>query len=254
MNMSKLINDKKIENGLTTIALPFDQPIETIMKEVVKVAIHTFSHYKKAEKGFMELVSNLRSPDEDSKRIGVFYIPEFLSMTEVHDVYAVPVSFSNWRRGEAAINTFTVGSPFVGFGTYYPQDILNAIATGAAINKYAGVTNNPQTSEWLGYNKIRLYNYPADSLVFFVAKCDHEESGETIPASQEEAFKDLFELVLQKTLYNHLKNVNNHGSAFKEYQYKIDEWASADEQLKNMRKEWRDTAHLDDIEDTVQFF
>lgn len=254
MNMSELISDKKLELGLETIALPFDQPIETIMKEVVKVAIHTFSHYKKGEKGYMDMLSNLRSPDENSKRIGIFYIPEFLSMTKVHDVYAMPVSFSNFRRGEASINTFTVGSPFVGFGTYYPQDILNAVLTGAAINKYAGVTTNPQTSEWLGYNKIRLYNFPADSLVFFVAKCDHEESGETIPESQEEAFKDMFELVLKKSLYNHLKNVNNHGSAFKEIQYKIDDWASADEKLENLKKEWNQVAHLDDIEDMVQFF
>lgn len=253
MNISTVISDMKLQLGLQTIAMPFDKPIELIMKEILEGCIRTFSHYKKAEKSCIEMIKNLRYVSEDEKALGIFYIPPALCTTMVHDVYAQPVS-GNYRNGETTINAFTVGSPFVGFGTYYPQDILNAVLTGAAVNKYAGVTINPPSSEWLGYNKIRLYNYPQDSAVMFTAKCDHELTGETIPESQVEAFKALAELAVKKTIYNNLKNINNLGSQFKDIQLKVEEWSGAAEAYDNLLKEWNGVAHLDDIQDIIQFF
>lgn len=253
MNISTLISDLKLTLGLQTIALPFDKPVELVLKDIIETSIRTFSHYKKAEKTCIEQHKNLRYANDGEKAVGIFYIPSQLTTTEVHDVYAQPVS-GNYRRGEVTTNAFTVGSPFIGFGTYYPQDILNAVATGAAVNKYAGVTSNPPTSEWLGYNKIRLYNFPQNSTIMFTAKCDHELSGETIPASQIEAFKTLAEINIKKTLYNTLKNMNNLGSAFKEIQLKIDDWAGASDAYDNLLKTWDETAHLDDIQDIIQFF
>ena len=253
MNISTVISDLKLNLGLQTIALPFDKPVELVLKDILESSIRTFSHYKKATKTCLEQIKNLRAANEDERQIGIFYIPPQLKTTMVHDAYAQPVS-SNYRRGETTINAFTVGSTFVGFGTYYPQDILNGILTGAAINKYAGVTSQPPTSEWLGYNKIRIYNVPQDSTMMFVAKCDHELSGETIPESQVEGFKRLAELSVKKTLYNTLKNMNNLGSAFKEIQLKIDDWAGAAEAYDALLKEWDETAHLDDVEDVIQFF
>lgn len=243
----------KLQLGLQTIAMPFDKPIELIMKEVLEGCIRTFSHFKKAEKTCIEQLKNLRYVNDAEKAIGIFLIPPALCTTMIHDVYAQPVS-ANYRRGETTVNAFTVGSPFVGFGTYYPQDILNAITTGAAVNKYAGVTTSPPTSEWLGYNKIRLYNYPQDATILFTAKCDHELTGETISESQVEAFKVLAELAIKKTIYNNLKNINNLGSQFKDIQLKVEEWAGASEAYDNLLKEWNGVAHLDDVEDIIQFF
>lgn len=253
MNMSTIISDMKLLLGLQTIALPFNKPVELVLQDYLEGAIRTFSHYKKAEKSCVENIKNLRYANSQEKSIGIFYVPEQLTTTEVYDVYATPVS-NNYRRGETSINAFTVGSPFVGFGTYYPQDILNAVTTGAAVNKYAGVTSTPSTSEWLGYNKIRIYNVPQDVNLLFVAKCEHELTGETIPASQEEAFKNLAELYVKAGLYNALKNMNTVGSAFKEIQLKIDDWASAPEALTTLKNEWNQVAHLDDVEDVIQFF
>lgn len=253
MNISTVISDMKLQLGLQTIALPFDKPVELVMKEVLEGCIRTFSHYKKAEKSCIESVNNLRYANETEKKVGIFYIPSQLCTTMVHDVYAQPVS-DNWRRGETSTNAFTVGSPMVGFGSYYPQDILNAVLTGAAVNKFAGVTNNPQTSEWLGYNRIRLYNFPTNATVLFVAKCDHELTGETIPESQVEGFKKLAELAIKKTIYNNVKNINNLGSQFKDIQLKIEEWSGASEAYDNLLKEWEGVAHLDDVEDIIQFF
>ena len=254
MNMSNAISRMKTSLGLQTIALPFDKPPELVLKEAFEASVQVFSKYKKGERKAVELISNLRYRNDNEKAMGIFFIPDALQKTDVYDCYAQPASQTNWRRGETAINAFTVGSPFVGFGTYYPQDILNAVGTGAAINKYAGVTTNPPTSEWLGYNQIRLYNFPSDGAALFVAKCEHDPSGETIPASQEEAFRKLFSLDAKRTLYAHLKNLDGMGSAYKEIRLKLEDWAAAEDKYWDLLKEWNEVAHLDDPEDTIQFF
>ena len=88
----------------------------------------------------------------------------------------------------------------------------------------------------------------------FVAKCEHDPSGETIPASQEEAFRRLFSLDAKRTLYAHLKNLDGMGSAYKEIRLKLEDWAAAEDKYWDLLKEWNEVAHLDDPEDTIQFF
>lgn len=253
MNITNVINDIKLVNGLNAIALPFDKPTEVIIREILQVSIRTFSRFKPYIKEGYDMKKNLRTPNGDiTKRLGIFYLPGNLTTTPVQDAVAHPV-FGDWRDSEVTVNTFTVGSPFVGFGSYYPQDILNAVQTGAAINKYAGVTSTPATSKWLGDNKIQLFNFPEDAAVRFLVKCDHDSNGETIPESCVESFMELANLDVRRTLYNYLKNMNNVGSAFKEINVKIDDWASAEADRKALIDQWTNTFHYDDME-LVQFF
>lgn len=252
MNISEVINDIKMVCGLNTIALPYKDSTENVVKEILKTSIRTFSRFKPyIKEGYSER-KDLRSPSESAKKEGIYYIPEFLTTTHVHYADAYVASAEN-QNGEVTTNAFTVGSPFVGFGSYYPQDILNATGTGAAINKYAGVTSSVPTSKWLGYNKIQLFNFPENIYVRFVVACDHDLTGETIPESCVESFMELAILDVQRTLYNQLKNMNNVGGAFKEIQLKIDDWSGAEAARKELVDKWTNTFHFDDL-DLVQFF
>lgn len=252
MNISELINDIKVTLGLNTIALPFKQPTENVIKEIIQMSIRTFSEFKPCEKEGYELRKNLRSPNEQSKKVGIYFLPESLTTTKVRDACAYLAS-SQYQNGEVSTNAFTVGSPFVGFGSYNPQDIINATMTGAAINKYAAITSRQPTSEWLGYNKIRLYDFPDNACIRFVVKCNHDENGESITDSCIESFKTLAMLDVKTSLYNTIKNMNNIGSAFKEIQIKIDDWSGAESERNTLVKEWTESFHLDDLE-LVQFF
>ena len=252
MNISDVIGDMKMRLGLETIALPFNQPTEIVLKEIIHTSVRTCSQFKPQIRECYETIKNLRSPDEMSKKMRIFYLPEKLTITPVQyaDAY---IASSNLQNAEAATNSFTVGSPFVGFGSYYPQDILNATQTGAAINKYAGVTSRPQTSEWLGYNKIKLFDFPADAVVHFVAKCDHDLSLETIPVSCRESFIQLAELDIKATLYNMLKNYNDTGGALNKTQLDISAWSGAESERTALVDKWTGIFHLDEIE-LIQFF
>lgn len=252
MNISNVIGDIKMGLGLETIALPFDKPTEVVLKEIIPISVRTFSQFKPWVREGFDSIKNLRSPDEMSKKMNIFILPETLTRTPVQYADAYMAS-SEIQNEEATINAFTVGSPFVGFGSYYPQDILNATQTGAAINKYAGVTSRPQTSRWLGFNKIQLFDFPKDATVRFVVKCDHDPSLETIPESCRESFMSLAILDVKRVLYSMLKNMNQVGSAFKEIQLRIDDWSGAEDARNSLVEKWTNTFHLDEI-DLIQFF
>lgn len=252
MNISDVINDIKLSQGLNTIALPYNKPIEIVIQEILKITVRTFSQFKPYTREGYEERKNLRSPNELSKKMGIYILPESLTKTHVQYADAFAAS-SQYQSEESMTNAFTVGTPFVGFGSYYPQDILNATMTGAAINKFAGISSNQPTSKWLGYNKIQLFNFPDSCYIHFVVKCDHDLNCETIEDSCYESFVNLATLDVQRTLYNNLKNMNNVGSAFKEIQLKIDDWSGAESARNELINQWRNTFHLDDL-DLVQFF
>lgn len=252
MNISEVISDIKLTLGLNTIALPYNKPVELVIQEILKVSIRTFSRFKPYIKEGIEQRKNLRSPDKQSEKLGIYILPEIFTTSRVQDAYAYSVS-SDFKNEEVSSNPFTVGSPFVGFGSYYPQDIINATQTGVAINKYTGITTRPPSSKWLGFNKIQLIDFPKEAFVYFVVKCDHDLNGETIQESCVESFIQLATLDVQRTLYNNLKNMNNVGSAFKEIQLKIDDWSGAEAERKELIKHWEGVFHFDDL-DLVQFF
>lgn len=252
LNITDVIRDIKMSLGLETIALPFDKPTEIVLKEIIQISVRTFSQFKPLIREGYENRKNLRSPDEQSKRMGIYILPASLTVTPVQYADAYMANGEDPKE-QAAVNVFTVGTPFVGFGSYYPQDIINAVGTGAAINKYSGVTSKPQTSKWLGYNRIQLFEFPDNAYIKFVAKCDHDLSCETIPITCRESFMELASLDVKRTLYSMLKNMNTVGSAFKEIQLRIDDWSGAESERKQLVDSWTSSFHIDDL-DLVQFF
>lgn len=254
MNISDVIKDIKLPNGLKTIALPYKAPIEVVIQDIIKTSVRTFSQFKPQIKECQCERKNLRSPNEHDEYMGIYFIPPELTTTEVSYCDAVPISSQKLSEAnKVGVNAFSVVSPFVGFGSYYPQDIMNATVTGAAVNKFIGVSADVPTSKWLGCNKIQLINWPRQSFILFKAKCDHEPNCETIPTSCRESFIQLAKLDVQRTLYNDLKN-QLAGSAFKDIKVEIEKWAGAEDARDALVKEWTESFHLDEVNDLVIFF
>jgi len=252
MNITDVVNDIKLSQGLNGIALPYKEPIENVIQEILKITVREFSDFKPYVREGYAMRQDLLSPNETAKKLGIYLIPPNLLITRVKTADACMASAS-YQPGTASVNAFTVGSPFVGFGSYYPQDIVNATMTGAAVNKFLGVTSQVPNSKYLGHNKIQLFHFPEKCLIKFDVKCEHDMSLETIEDSFYTSFVELATLDVQRTLYNNLKNMQNVGSAFKEIQLKIDEWSGAEAAQRELLKEWTQSFHLDDSE-LIQFF
>ena len=145
--MTTVIDDIKMGLGLQTVALPFDEPIENVIRKSLERSIRTFSRFAPLIKeGYADRSQLRKAGREDINLLGIYFLPDFLCTTPVSYADAF-IANSPGQVGEVTTTTFTVGSPFVGFGSYYPQDILNATVTGAAIYKYAGVTNKQPSSK-----------------------------------------------------------------------------------------------------------
>lgn len=252
MNISDVINDIKLSQGLNTIALPYKQPVELVIQNILKLTVREFSDFKPYTREGYEQIQNLRSPSETAAKMNIYFLPESLTITRVKSAEAYAASHVT-QSEEASTNAFTVGTPFIGFGSYYPQDVINATMTGVAINKFSAISTNQPSSKWLGYNKIQLFDFPDKCYVRFSVKCEHDPNLETIPDTCYTSFIELATLDVQRTLYNNLKNMQNVGSAFKEIQLKIEDWSGAEAAQKELLKEWKSNFHLDDL-DLVQFF
>lgn len=252
MNITDVVNDIKFSQGLNAIALPFKEPVEKVIQDILKMTVREFSDFEPYIREGYEEKQNLFSPTEQMKKMDIYILPSPLTTTPVKSASAEAAS-SQYQSEEATTNAFTIGTPFVGFGSYYPQDILAATQTGAAINKFAGVTSQLPTSKYLGYNKIQLFNFPEKCYIKFRVACEHSPSLETIKDSFYTSFVELATLDVQRTLYNNIKNMQNVGSAFKEIQLKIDDWSGAEAAQRELLKDWTNRFHLDYI-DLVQFF
>lgn len=252
MNMTKVINDIKLSLGLQTIALPYKEPIEVVLQEILQSSIRTYSHFKPYKKEAYDIRAHLKSPSKIEEAMGIYYLPPALTTTPVHEAYAELASYIA-QDAEVNVDAFTVGSPFVGYGAYGAQDIVNAQLTGAAVNKFIGMSASPFMSEWIGENKIKLMNVPEKALIKFVAKVDHDLNGETIPESCVESFKQLAVLDVQMHLYNVLVNMQDIGAAHKSIQLKIDRWSGAEDKREKLLEDWTNTFHLDNIDELMLF-
>lgn len=252
MNISEVVNDIKLTQGLNTIALPFDAPVDTVIQQILETTVREYSEFKPYIHECWELRKNLRAPSETAAKMGIYMLPPVCTTTRVKDARA-EIASSQYQDNEVTTNTFTVGTPFVGFGSYYPQDILNAQMTGAAINKYAGLSSQAPNSKYLGFNKIQLFNFPDTCCIKFTVERVHDLSLETIPDTCYETFVELATLDVQRTLYNQIKNMQNVGSAYKEIQLKIEDWSGAEKEQKALMEKWRGNFHLDHPE-WITFF
>lgn len=254
MNITDVVNDIKLTQGLNSIALPYNQPVENVIQEILKTTVREFSDIKPYVREGIVMKSNLVSPNDTTKNMDIYLIPTELLITRVKTASAEMIGTGpSQSYDSSSMSPFTVISPFVGFGSYYPQDIIGGVMTGSAINKFVGITSNAPTSKYLGYNKIQLFNFPQECAIKFSVKCEHDPSLETIEDSYYTSFVELATLDVQRTLYANLKNMQNVGSAFKEIQLKIEEWSGAEAAQKELIKTWKQTFHLDEL-NLVQFF
>ena len=106
MNISDVVNDIKLTQGLNTIALPFDKPIELVIQEIIKTSVRTFSQFKPYIREGYEEKKNLRSPSEFDKKREIYILPESLTITPVQTADAFAAS-NQFQPTEASTNAFT---------------------------------------------------------------------------------------------------------------------------------------------------
>ncbi len=238
MNLNKCISSLKMQLGLYNITLPFKDeitgdpiPTENVIHDVlVTTTIPIYSQYQPWLREIDANITRLKSID---KKNNIYMLPAGLTITPVMDIIDVHMPFHS-NRG-------TYGDISPAFGI---SQSVEGVITSQAMMMVAGQMRAEPTFEYLGENRIRLYGFPKTVLTF-VARCEHEPNGETIPDSCYGSFMQLADLDMKKFLYNNLKMYDNIPTAFGNIQLKIEEYQGADSERTALLEKWEDLFHLD---------
>lgn len=235
MNMSDVVSHIILMNGLYNISLPFNEPTENVIQNVIKTStIKVFSQFAPQKKEHTARRDQLKSVD---KATHVYLLPGILTTTPVMYVIDISPEYNPPGRGF-----------YQGIGSYY--GIPEALRMTSVASSYAmaiGQARAEPSFEYLGHNKVRLYSFSNMPLTIKVA-CEHDVNGETIPDSYYSSFLKLAELDTKVFLYNTLKLYDGMASAFGTINLKIDELQSAIQDRETYLEEIRSTFHLDMVE------
>lgn len=238
MNLSKAISSLKMQLGLYGITLPFKDsetgepiPVENVIRDVFVTT--TIPMYSQFQPWIRKMDANINSLKIVDILNHIYMLPTGLTVTEV--MYMIGVTLPHYNNSG-------------GYGSVYPAyglgQAAQCVATGQAAMMLTGAMRSEPTFDYLGENKIGLYGYPK-VVVTFVAACEHEPNGETIPVSCYDSFMELATLDVKMFLYNTLKLYDNIPTAFGNISLKAEDNQGAEAERNALLDRWRDTFHLD---------
>lgn len=238
MNISDTVSDLISQLGLFNITLPFKDPqtgepvpTENVVRDVlVKTTIPMYSQYVPwKRKGDCD-VKDLKCIDQ---RKAIYMLPAFLTITDIMYIISIHLPFHNTR------GTYGDIAPSYGISRS-----VQGVAASQAYMMVAGQMRNEPSWDDLGHNQVQLFGYPKTMLTFEVA-CKHMPNGESIEESCYSSFMELATLDVKIKAYNVLKFYKNIPSAHGNIDLNIDNWASAEQERKDLLKDWDDRFHLD---------
>lgn len=234
MNLSQLITRIKINCGLYSIALPFENPDEVIMDVIQNITLRTFSTYSPWYQTIRLDLHDLENIEKKGNE-EVYLLPDIFNKNEILFIKEV-------RYDDSSISN--IG--YWGAGT--PLLSRNLISQGILSNAAMNLTNHmiPKiTFKFEHPRKVTLYNpYTSCKIIFEIALM-HDKNLGSISPTMEESFFELAILDVKDMLYQSMKHYNEIQTAFGNINLKIDEWSQASSDRKQLLDEWENSYHID---------
>lgn len=240
MNTSQLLTAIKMDLGVYGLRLPFDNPDQSIMDVIKLKTLKTFSSfYPQVVKLTLNLATELECLKEEYTE-SVYIIPEdMFGGREI--MYIRNIHLKNKLLGNGYIAPIFDGT----IETY------NALMMTQANANLASVAAPAITFKFEPPNKMYLYNvataYGEIDVEFGI---EHAENLSTIPQTAWESFYELALIDVKRFMYNTMKHYSELQTAYGTINLKIDDWASAESDRKEIIERLKDIYHLE----TEQFF
>lgn len=239
MNTSQLLTSIKMDLGIYGLRLPFDNPDESMM-EVIKL---------KTLKTFSSFLPQIRTLSVDlAKEL------ECIKEEYTESIYLIPDLFAG--REIMYIRNITMKSKLLGNGFIAPTfdgsvETYNALMMTQANANLAAIAAPAITFKFEPPNKLYLYNVAtAYGVIDIEFGVEHAENLSTIPITAWESFYELALLDIKRFLYNIMKHYTELQTAYGTLNLRIDDWASAESERKDLVEKMKDVYHLE----TEQFF
>lgn len=233
MNLSDTVTRIKLKLGLINIATPFEDLDSVIVQIIQTITVPVFSIY---------------NPVRDRWRIHTYDL-ELLEKTDNYEKYLLP-EFS----GRNLINVEDVQydtSILAGLGYYgggMPLMQGNLIDQALISNAGASLMNTLIPKLTFRYEHPRnlyIFNAYSHSKMVITLEFEHDKSLASIPETAREEFLKLAMLDVKENLYPSLKQYSELNTAIGNINLKLDDWANAEQERKELIDKYDDTYHLD---------
>lgn len=233
MNYSNIITRIKLKLGLINITTPFENLDQMITDIIKDITIPVFSIY---------------SPCKERLTINTSDLP-ILENTETYKKYLLP-DFVN-RKLLYVFDVYYDTSMLSGFGYYsggmplMQGNMLNQLALANAGASVMNYVIPKMTFEFTPPRELAIWNAYATTKVVLELGFEHDKTLASIPESCRESFIQLALLDVKENLYPTMKQYSEINTAIGNINLKIDDWADAQSERKELINLWDDTFHLD---------
>lgn len=239
MNVSQLLTSIKMDLGIYGLRLPFDNPDEAMMEVIKLKTLKTFSTFLPQTKTIsVDLAKELECLKEEYTE-SIYLIPDLFAGREI--MYVRNITLKSKLLGNGFISPTFDGS----IETY------NMLMMTQANANLASVAAPAITFKFEPPNKLYLYNVAtAYGVIDIEFGIEHAENLSTIPITAWESFYELALLDIKRFLYNIMKHYSELQTAYGSLNLKIDDWANAESERRDVVEKMKDTYHLE----VEQFF
>lgn len=233
MNMSKLLTRLKMNLGIYTFALPFEN-VDDVLTEVIKtITIPVFSVYCPVRDKFNCNIKELERL-EHADTYETYLLPDW-KYKKIIDVEDVEYDNSMMSGVGYAANS----------ALFNNNSLLQQAMLGQAGVNITRAMIPKLTFEYMHPRKLRVFNLYNSCRLTLSLLCEHHPSLASIPPTAEESFYKLAYLDVADFLYNAMKHYNEMETAYGRITLKIDDWANAKSDRDQLIDKWDDTFHLD---------
>lgn len=233
MNLSELLTSIKMDLGIYGLSLPFENE-NKILHDVLKLrTITTFSQFQPHIVKIPLKLNDMNCISSNYQE-SIYQIPDVFGDRRI--MYIRRVEPRNKLLGSGYISPIFDGS----------IDIYNTIMSAQANADLLSAITPPFTFKFVGPNMLHLFNMTSMATELYVEfALEHADNFSTIPNTTWESFYELALLDIKRFLYGAMKHYTEIQTAYGNINLKIDDWANAEQERKDLLERWRDVYHLD---------
>ena len=233
MNLSNVLTRLKLKLGLMSIATPFDNIDDTLMTILNEITVPVFSVYYPVKEKIILRTTDLELLEKQDL-YEKYLLPEFKTrkLLYVFDVYYDTSSLSG-------LGYYSGGMPLMQGNLINQVMLSNAGASvmNTMIPKFTLDFEPPRT--------LTIYNSYASTKIVLELGFQHDKSLASIPETCREDFMKLALLDVKENLYPTLKMYTELNTSIGNINLKLDDWANAEQDRRELIDKWDDTYHLD---------
>lgn len=237
MNLTILIKRIKLKIGIYGLALPIDNLDQLIIDIITDITLPVFSRYCPFEQIIPIDMNDLEKRNArlaKNASYEEYLLPDFQErkLLSIKDIYYDDRSLSGMGYWGGT-------TPMLHSGLTNQMMLANASVPLLAMSL-------PKMNFWFEAPRtVRIFNCIASHLLMFDMLFEHDKSLGSITPTSEESFFNLAILDVKENLYGLVKHYTTVRTVIGEIELKIDDWADAANERKDLLNQWDDTYHLD---------